>query len=259
MRSTAPRGLPRLRPSQRLELDARLALRSARRQSSEHGQPARSASAVFAERQRAHQGRVGERRPDILVEHSHDAHALTAHGHSTAEDAGIAAERGLPQAVADQDRVGPRPLVAGLEASAEAKAQPEGRQQVGCGVEHAHALGSRGALQVRLGFVEGGDMLQRRRAFAPVLVRRRRDAEAVPAAVGPRLPRQHQPVRLGKRQRPQQGRVQQAEDGDVRADARPSVRTTDAANAGRRARAWTARDRGPRERITPPKWTRACA
>ncbi len=65
-----------------------------------------------------------------------------------------------------------------------------------------------------------GDVLERAAALAPVDVARERDRRSRRAADrGAVVPEEHEPVRIGERQRLQQHRAHEAEDRGVRADA----------------------------------------
>ena len=168
---------------------------------------------------------------------SDDLAAPAVQGHDPAECFGVAAEPALPEIVADHGR--PRARVAAAAGVLGAKAAPVRRrdaqrlEEVG-GRDDAgdplHLAAVRAEVEERLRV--GRHALEGLALACRVAVVRRRHDVAVLADARDAVPHDHQAIGFAVRQRPQQHRVDDAEDGRVDADAERQRRDGDEGEAG---------------------------
>ncbi len=160
-------------------------------------------------------GREGEARR----KHAHDRDGLAGEAQRRAEHLGIGAQPRPPEGVGEDDRARAAGLVlAGEEAAAEGRTDPEDVEEVGGNVEGGQLLGigPPGPRDLRDLVPGDGGEQARGLELAEGLPGER---ELPPLGVVLDLPEVHQSLRLGVGHAAHQGRVHHGEDGGVEADA----------------------------------------
>jgi hypothetical protein len=171
----------------------------------------------------------GHRRPDLagvqgeleLVGHDADDRArAVVDADGAADDVGVGAEALAPEAVLDEDDgVGAGPALLLAEGAAALGARGEHAEERGRDARAGDALGLLALVEAEVLLAVGGQLLEDAGLLAPVEVVGGRDRVAVVGLVHAALPDHHDPRRRLVRERPQQQRVDDREDGRVRAHA----------------------------------------
>ena len=204
----------------------RLPRRDVVAQPSEDAEEVRGAERAVVVRERQRHDDVWTRRPpELRRQHADDFERMAVEGDGAADHRRIGAEALAPQRVGQQDdAVPPLDLLVGPEVAPQRRRDAKHAEKRGRHLERAHALGLADAGQV----VRAGRRRlhgRRHRGERPVLsvpveiVGRRHRAEP-PALARALLGERHHAVGARVRQRPPQHRVDDAEDGGARADAK---------------------------------------
>jgi hypothetical protein len=157
-----------------------------------------------------------DERPEEVARHHGDHEPRTAvQRDRPADDRRIAAEPARPQPVAEHD--GGRIRAAAVKRVAEERTRAEHVEERGRHAGSLDRLGLAGAGERVADVRQRGGALEARRLAAEV------EHPARPHRVGRTLgrpvPQEHEPAGVGERQRPQERRIDDAEDGRVGADA----------------------------------------